>query len=100
MVLHKMVFRKLYCKQKIIFFKLIISSPFRRTKETATIFSKKSHCPVIEDDLLREVDVGIFENQNCSKAEMFLIKNDKKNHFPEGESILDGKNRALTFIKK
>jgi broad specificity phosphatase PhoE len=40
---------------------LIITSPFRRTKEAAMIFAKTSQCEVIEDELLSEVDFGDFE---------------------------------------
>ena len=55
-------------------FNLIISSPFRRALETARIFANFSNCKIIEENLLREVDVGDFENQAYSQSEKFLKK--------------------------
>ena len=36
-------------------FDFIITSPFRRAKETAMIFAQNSQCDVIENELLSEV---------------------------------------------
>lgn len=82
-------------------FNLIISSPFRRTKETADIFAKSSKCEVIEDKLLREVDVGDFELCKYELSDAFFeTRNDNSIPFPNGESLLDAKNRAIDFLEQ
>jgi len=81
-------------------FDLVISSPFRRAKETAIIFSKTSNCKIIENDLIREVCVGDFELQKCEKAESFSEKHGEEIPFPDGESLFDAKKRTIEFFKQ
>src|SRR3989339_33844 len=81
-------------------FDIIISSPFRRAKETAFIFAQHSKCKVIEDNLLCEVCVGNFELQKCKKIDSFSEKYGEEASFPNGESLLDVKNRAIKFFEQ
>ncbi len=81
-------------------FDLIISSPFRRTKETAIIFAKTSKCEVIENELLREVDVGDFELCKYEESDAFYEEHgDESIPYPNGESLLDAKNRTTKFLE-
>jgi broad specificity phosphatase PhoE len=81
-------------------FDLIISSPFRRAKETAKIFAKTSECKVIEDELLREVDVGDFELCKYKLSDAFFEEhNNESVPYPNGESLLDVKNRTMKFLE-
>jgi broad specificity phosphatase PhoE len=77
-------------------FDFILSSPFRRTMETAMIFAETSQCKVIECDELREVCVGDWEHCVYEKTE----KQDEETPFPNGESLLDAKRRAIAFFKQ
>lgn len=81
-------------------FDLIISSPFRRTKETAWIFAEMSQCEVIENDALREVCVGDFELCTYEKTELFIEKQGEAAPFPNGESLLDAKKRVIEFFEQ
>ena len=87
--------------KKFTDFDLIITSPLRRAKETAMIFAKTSKCKVIENDLLSEVDHGDFELCSYEETDSFLADhNDESVPFPNGESLLDAKNRTVQFLKK
>jgi broad specificity phosphatase PhoE len=82
-------------------FDLIFSSPFRRAKETADIFAKSSKCKVIENELLREVDVGDFELCNYKLSNSFDEKFVKGlTPYPNGESLSDAKKRAVEFFEQ
>ncbi len=87
--------------QKFNNFDFIITSPFRRAKESAQIFSKTSKCEVIENVLLREVYFGDFELCKYELSDEFFEKHkDESVPFPNGESLLDAKKRAIKFIKE
>ena len=80
-------------------FDLIITSPFRRTKETAMIFVRNSQCEIIENELLKEVCVGDLELCTYAVTDAFLEKyHDESVPYPNGESLLDAKNRAMEFV--
>lgn len=81
-------------------FDLILCSPFRRTRETAAIFAETSQCEVLEDVCLREVDVGDFELCSYDKSEAFIEENGEGESFPNGESLLDAKNRVIEFFER
>ena len=82
-------------------FDLIISSPFRRTKETAMFFAQTSQCDVIENELLREVCVGDFELCKYEKSDAFFDRHgDESIPYPNGESLSDAKNRAIDFLEQ
>ncbi|MFC1616372.1 histidine phosphatase family protein [Patescibacteria group bacterium] len=80
-------------------FDIIISSPFRRAKETAMIFARTSQCEVVENDLLKEVCVGDFELCKYETSDAFFEKHsDESIPYPNGESLLDAKKRADEFL--
>ena len=81
-------------------FDLIISSPFRRTKETALIFAEISQCEVIENDALREVCVGDFELCAYKKVDAFSAEQGESISFPNGESLLNAKKRVIEFFEQ
>ena len=82
-------------------FDLIISSPFKRAKETAMIFTKNSQCYVIENELLSEICVGDFELCKYELSDAFFEKhNDESVPYPNGESLLDAKNRAIKCFEQ
>lgn len=87
--------------QKYRNFDLIITSPFRRAKETAMIFAKTSQCEVIEDELLSEVDFGDFELCKYEKSDAFFDKHgDESIPYPNGESLIDAQKRVNDFLEK
>ena len=85
--------------KKYTHFDLIITSPFRRAKETASYFSHTSGCEIIEDDRIREVDAAAFELCSYNKAEFFIENNSKETSFPEGESLQQAQDRVIEFFE-
>ena len=83
-------------------FDLIISSPFRRAIESARIFAQTSHCDVIEDELLREVDLGDLELRTYKETNEWFKQNGSNESLapPNGESLIDAKQRTSSSIKK
>lgn len=82
-------------------FDLIITSPFRRAKETAMIFAQNSQCDVVENELLSEVYVGDFELCKYELSDAFFEEhNDESVPYPNGESLLDAKNRAIKCFEQ
>lgn len=80
-------------------FDAIYTSPFERTKETASIFANASNCTIIEDDRLKEFDVGDLD---LKPHEMFNSMMDQKEDpayiFKNGESLSNVLNRLVDFI--
>ena len=82
-------------------FDLVLSSPLRRARETAIIFAKASNCEVIENDLLNEVDHGDLELCSYDETDTFFKShNDESVSFPNGESLLDAKQRTSAFLQQ
>lgn len=82
-------------------FDLIITSPFRRAKETAMIFAQNSQCEIIENELLREVCVGDFELCKYELSDAFFEKhNNDFVPYPNGESLLGAKNRVIKCFEQ
>lgn len=83
-------------------FDLIITSPFKRSVETANIFALYSKCKIVEDILLREVDYGDLELCSYEESDAWLKENgnDDSVPFPNGESLLNAKQRAVEFLNK
>jgi len=80
-------------------FDMILHSPLRRAVESANILSSRWGTPSKCEDLLIEVNSGVFENR--PEAERLEWK--KKNHsrfYPAGESKIDIKNRVMTLLNK
>jgi len=81
---------------------VVISSDLKRTLEPAKVYSKTLGCPLIVKKDLREINAGDWENKSYNdviKTEgLYLQKRyaDPVNlPFPNGESILDLKNRVI-----
>ncbi len=96
---------------------LIISSPFERTKQTAKIIAKElgiSQKNVIFDDLLGEINTGIFDKKPEKEYHAFFYKKEPKTkkEFEEyllrkfqkapkgGENLLMLKRRLKKFLDK
>lgn len=82
-------------------FDLIITSPHRRAVETANIFASYSHCEVIENELISEVNYGDFDLCIYEKSDIWFKDNgsDESNPFPNGESLIDVKERTAKFLQ-
>lgn len=87
----------------------IISSPSKRTIETATILSKGLNMNYSIDENLYEIDVGKLEgrsefnekNKICFNETINnWIYNDKNISFPDGEDYIKVKERINSLIKK
>lgn len=79
---------------------LIITSPFRRTKETAKILAKELNIDIIEDERLREINPGVLDGQSWLEYEKLLptIK-DKMERAPEGgETVIAMKARVMAVL--
>jgi len=82
------------------YFDIIVHSPFKRTKETAKIFAATSNCPLIEEPLLKETDVGGLELQKYSLADEHLQKHGPDVPYPNGESFNQVKVRVSKVLTK
>ncbi|MCK5211787.1 class I tRNA ligase family protein, partial [Candidatus Parcubacteria bacterium] len=79
---------------------IIICSDFLRTKETANIVAKEIGVEVIEDERIREINVGDLDNK---PYDMKIIEQRDQNEFlkyPNGESWSDVKKRVSDFYKE
>lgn len=82
-------------------FDMIYSSPFRRTLETAQIFAKYAECEVFENNLLKEFDIGVYDEKPYDLTTMYIHhpKNNIK-EFPVngGESFTQMWERVKQFL--
>lgn len=83
----------------------IYSSPLKRALETARIISEKLSIPVIEDELLVEMDFGTWEGMRAdelaSQPEWSnYLKDPFHFHFPGGETPQMVKKRIEVFKEK
>jgi transketolase len=78
-------------------FDLIISSPFRRTLETAEFFAKTSNCEITTDERLVEIDNGDLDGKDSSEFAKLKTTVATK-PMPNGESYADVLERVLEFI--
>jgi len=91
---------------------LIITSPILRAKETAEILNQKFKVQIIEEDLIKELGYGEWNDKNKeeiahleSRREYELRKNDSQYHFnvkmgKTGESRQDVLKRTREFLRK
>jgi len=90
-------------KEKGVKFDIIITSDFKRTKETAAIFAAALGAEVVEDERLREVGVGAFEGKTDAEFAEFRLNNwDKWHHeSPKGIESFDSlKSRVFSFLEE
>ena len=79
---------------------LVISSPFRRAKETAEILAQELGVPIELADGLREINVGVLDGQSWTAYEKELptIK-DKIEKAPDGgETVMAMKARVMAVL--
>lgn len=84
------------------FFDLIYTSPFRRTKETAEIFARFSNIEFFENELIREFDVGHYDEKSYDLMEAYIhheINNIYENPVRDGESWLMMYARVTQFFE-
>ena len=90
---------------------LIFTSDLLRTKQTAGIIGKAIGVRIKPDKRLREINVGIFNNQQTDEIGRFWDKERKFSPFkyyqrrfkltpPKGESYVDAEKRLADFIKE
>lgn len=78
-------------------FDVILSSPMRRTAETAQIYSDYLSAPVVMEPLLMEIDVGVFELRPEAEADAWRIAQGEafdSMRFPNGEGPDDVRRRV------
>ena len=79
----------------------IFSSDLLRTKETSKIVSQITGAKIRFDKRLREFDVGKFNNRNSLAVWNYLRrhKNPILTKLPQGESLIDLRNRINDFLR-
>ena len=87
--------------------KAIYTSDLKRSKETAKIINQKHGVEIIEDPLLREINLGDFEGLSREEAKQkFPVFWEKKKQDPykfqnpNGESYKDLERRVESFLEK
>jgi broad specificity phosphatase PhoE len=85
------------------FFDFIYTSPFRRTRETAEIFARFSKIEYFENPLIREFEVGFYDQKPYELMEAYI--HHPKNHIFDkpvrgGESWLAMHDRLVNFIQQ
>lgn len=81
---------------------MIFSSDFYRAKKSAEIVSKELKLPVIFDERLKEIDMGIFKGKPISDYENYFSSLYQKflKKSPKGESRRDVKKRLKSFYNE
>lgn len=77
---------------------VIISSPLKRAKETATIIADILHQEVQIDDRLHEINFGIFEGQPGQTPEFRYVKSQHATCYPQGEKLFKVVQRVYNFL--
>lgn len=80
----------------------IFVAPLTRTREVAEIIRQFHQVPVIEDERLKELNLGTFDGKLASDVENYLhsLTNQYAQKFPEGESYLDLEERVFAFLNE
>ena len=88
--------------QKYNDFDLIYSSPFRRTQETASFFTKTSDCDLILDERLVDIDLGDDLDLKSYEISRAFVKEHPDNDYvyPNGESFSQTVNRLTSFMEE
>ncbi|MEK7548869.1 MAG: class I tRNA ligase family protein, partial [Patescibacteria group bacterium] len=82
---------------------MIFSSDYLRTKETSEIMVEKlgiNGDDLIFDERIREVNVGIFDGQSAEEYHKYFFSLEEKfyKNPPEGENLIELKNRVAEFL--
>ena len=82
---------------------MIFSSDYLRTKETAEIMTEKlgiNGDNLIFDERIREVNVGIFDGRSAGEYHKYFssLKEKFYKNPPEGENLIELKNRVAEFL--
>lgn len=83
-------------------FDYIYTSPFRRTKESAAIFAKRSGIEFFENELLKEFDLGVYDGKPYTLAEIYIqheVNNIKEVPVQNGESWDQMYDRCYRFLQ-
>ena len=78
---------------------IILHSPLRRAVESAHILSTRWSTPSRCEELLIEVNSGIFENRPAAERLEWKRKN-RSRSYPSGESKIEVENRVRTLLTK
>ncbi|WP_062104388.1 histidine phosphatase family protein [Bacillus niameyensis] len=92
---------------KNIDFKVILSSPSERTKATSRLIRGKRDIPILQDENLREINLGEWEGETLPaikeryRKEFDAFWNSPQDYTPiGGETFEDIKKRAALVIKR
>ncbi len=103
----RMLARKTAQAMKDIPFDLVISSPLKRARETASLVLGGRDIPIREEERIREISFGDMEGRRISKeeredehSEFYRFFHDPENYVPapHGESILSLCRRTASFL--
>lgn len=105
----RMLARKTAQAMKAIPFNLVITSPLKRAKETASLIIGGRDIPIREDERIREISFGDMEGRHISKEEredehsgFYRFFHDPENYVPapHGESIQSLCRRTASFLEE
>ena len=78
---------------------LIICSPLKRTRQTASIINEEKNIDIIYDDRIKERDFGEFEGLNRNEFDYFGYWTYSKNYqYKKAENIQDFFKRIFGFL--
>lgn len=77
---------------------IIISSPLKRAKETASIIAERINKEIQIDDRLHEIDFGIFEGKPGKTLEFKEVKKNHAMSYPQGEKLFAVVQRVYNFL--
>lgn len=80
-------------------FDIILHSPLRRAVESAQILSERWGIPLACEDLLIEVNVGVFENRPEAERIAWKLENGSR-FYPSGESQVDIEKRLAVLLNR
>lgn len=77
---------------------LIISSPLKRAKETASIIASKIGVQIEVDERLHEIDFGFFEGKSSQNEDFRYVKYNHGISYPQGEKLFQVVQRVYNFL--
>ncbi len=78
---------------------IIVSSPYLRTHQTATVLSQDGRIPLTTDDRLVEIDSGQLDGQSYDVVKAHIAQHSIVSQpFPDGESIQQCQRRVTAVI--
>lgn len=79
---------------------MVISSPLKRAVETSLIIVNKINIPLQIEELLIELNYGIYEGADRNNNDFLANKRNFAYRYPNGESIMQAAYRIYGLIDK